>query len=145
MWVQADPTRLEQVAVNLLTNAAKYTQNEGHIRLTARREGDEIAIAVKDDGVGIPPEKLPQMFEMFAQGDRSLARSEGGLGIGLTLVKSLVELHGGSITATSEVRGQGMRVHRPVARHRAAGLQARREETGASVEGPELPHPRDRR
>jgi len=107
LWVQADPTRLEQVAVNLLTNAAKYTQNEGHIRLTARREGDAIAIAVKDDGVGIPPEKLPQMFEMFAQGDRSLARSEGGLGIGLTLVKTLTELHGGSITATSEGAGKG--------------------------------------
>ena len=109
LWVDADPTRLEQIVVNLLNNAAKYTENGGDIRLTARREGGEIVITVKDNGVGIPPEKLPEMFELFAQGDRSLARSEGGLGIGLTIVKKLVEMHGG--THRGDERG---------ARHRAA-------------------------
>ena len=108
MWVEADPTRLEQVVVNLLTNAAKYTQNERayppHGAARGRRRSPSRS---RMTASGIPPEKLPQMFELFAQGDRSLARSEGGLGIGLTLVKSLVELHGGSITATSEGAGKG--------------------------------------
>ncbi|MHC5537405.1 sensor histidine kinase, partial [Singulisphaera rosea] len=90
LWVDADPTRLEQVVVNLLNNAAKYSENAGRIRLSAFNEGAEVVIRVEDEGVGIPPEKLPKMFELFAQGDRSLARSEGGLGIGLTVVKNLV-------------------------------------------------------
>ena len=107
LWVSADPTRLEQVVVNLLNNAAKYSENAGHIRLEAWNEGDQVVIRVTDRGVGIPPEKLPQMFELFAQGDRSLARSEGGLGIGLTVVKKLVELHGGTIQARSEGTGHG--------------------------------------
>ncbi len=107
LWVDVDPTRLEQVVVNLLNNAAKYSENEGHIWLSARNEGGEVVISVKDQGVGIPPEKLPQMFELFAQGDRSLARSEGGLGIGLTVVKKLVEMHGGRITAKSGGLGKG--------------------------------------
>lgn len=107
LWVNADATRIEQVVINLLNNAAKYSENGGHIWLTACREGDEIVIRVKDAGVGIAPEKLPEMFELFAQADRSSARSEGGLGIGLTLVKSLVEMHGGVITASSEGLGKG--------------------------------------
>ena len=107
LWVDADPTRLEQVAVNLLNNAAKYSENGGQILLRARREDCEVVIAVRDRGVGIPPEKLPDMFELFAQGDRSLARSEGGLGIGLTVVKKLVEMHGGRIDARSDGPGQG--------------------------------------
>jgi PAS domain S-box-containing protein len=107
LWVDGDPTRLEQVVVNLLNNAAKYSENEGHILLSARREGGEVVIVVRDRGVGIPPEKIPAMFELFAQGDRSLARSEGGLGIGLTVVKKLVEMHGGAITARSDGPGQG--------------------------------------
>jgi signal transduction histidine kinase/CheY-like chemotaxis protein len=102
LWVNADPTRLEQIIINLLTNAAKYTHNRGHIGITARLEAGEVAITVKDTGVGIPPDRLPEMFELFAQGDRSLARSEGGLGIGLTVAKKLVELHGGRIVAKSE-------------------------------------------
>jgi PAS domain S-box-containing protein len=105
--LDADPTRLEQVIVNLLGNAAKYTDAGGSLWLTARRDGANIAITVRDNGIGIAPERLPQMFELFAQGDRSLARSEGGLGIGLTLVKSLVELHGGSVHARSDGPGQG--------------------------------------
>ena len=80
LWLDADPTRLEQVVVNLLNNAAKYSENGGRIRLMAVREGDEIAITLRDFGIGMAPGKLPEMFELFAQGDRSLARSEGGLG-----------------------------------------------------------------
>ena len=99
--IEADPTRLEQIVVNLLTNAAKYTHAGGQISLTAGREGSAVVIRVLDNGIGIPPEKLPSMFELFTQGDRSLARTEGGLGIGLTLVKRLAELHGGSVTAKS--------------------------------------------
>ncbi len=102
IWVNADPTRLEQVVTNLLTNAAKYTENGGHIWLTAGHDGEDVVITVRDNGVGIPPEKLPEMFELFAQGDRTLARSEGGLGVGLTVVKKLVQMHGGRITARSE-------------------------------------------
>lgn len=107
LWVDADPTRLEQVVVNLLTNAAKYTEPGGHIWLSAQREGGNIVIRVRDDGLGISPERLPEMFLLFAQGERSIARSEGGLGIGLTLVKGLVEMHGGSVTAWSEGADRG--------------------------------------
>ena len=107
LWVDADPTRLEQVVVNLLNNAAKYSENEGRIWLIAAREGEEIVITLRDRGMGIIPGKLPEMFELFAQGDRSLARSEGGLGIGLTVVKKLVVMHGGSVTAKSEGLGKG--------------------------------------
>ncbi len=107
LWVHADPTRLEQVVVNLLNNAAKYSENGGQIELRAWTEAEQVVIQVTDQGVGIAPEKLPQMFELFAQGDRSLARSEGGLGIGLTLVKKLVEMHGGTITARSDGPGHG--------------------------------------
>ena len=107
LWVKADATRLEQIVVNLLNNAAKYSDNNGNIWLSAGHEGEDIAVRVKDAGIGIPPEKLPEMFELFAQADRSSARSEGGLGIGLTLVKRLVEMHGGTITASSEGPGKG--------------------------------------
>ena len=107
MAIEGDPTRLEQILVNLLTNAAKYSENGGCIWLSAKPEGGELVIKVKDTGIGIPPEKLPEMFELFAQGDRSLVHSDGGLGIGLTLVRKLTELHGGSVTATSEGPGKG--------------------------------------
>jgi PAS domain S-box-containing protein len=105
--LEADPLRLEQILVNLLTNAAKYTDAEGQISLTARHEGTDIVIQVRDTGMGITPELLPRIFDLFAQGDRTMARSEGGLGIGLTLVQKLTEMHGGSITAASEGRGKG--------------------------------------
>ena len=105
--LHADPTRLEQIFVNLLTNAARYTDHGGQISLTAGRENGHVVIRIKDNGLGIPPEKLPQMFELFAQGDRSLARSEGGLGVGLTIVRSLAELHGGTVQAHSEGAGRG--------------------------------------
>ena len=106
-FVEADAVRLEQVLVNLLTNAAKYTDKGGEIVLSVAPDGGDLVLSVKDNGMGIPPDKVPQMFELFAQGNRTLARSEGGLGIGLTVVRSLVELHGGSVSARSEGPGQG--------------------------------------
>jgi signal transduction histidine kinase len=107
LWVEADPTRLEQIAVNLLCNAVKYTRAAGSIEIAAWPEGDEIVIEVRDSGIGIVPSKIPEMFELFAQGERSAARSEGGLGIGLTVVRALCELHGGSISAKSDGPGTG--------------------------------------
>ncbi len=105
--VHADATRLEQIIVNLLTNAAKYTEPGGKVWLSARRELSQVVISVRDSGVGIPQEKLPEMFELFAQGERSIARSEGGLGLGLTIVRTLVSMHGGTVTARSDGVGQG--------------------------------------
>ncbi len=105
--LEADAVRLEQILVNVLTNAAKYTQPEGWIELSAAVEDREIVIRIRDNGVGIAADQLPRMFELFAQADRSLARSEGGLGIGLTLVRSLTEMHGGTITAASPGKDQG--------------------------------------
>ena len=118
--LHADPTRLAQVFSNLLNNAAKYTPRGGAIRLTGERQGDEITVKVRDTGIGIPADMLPRIFEMFTQVDRSLERSQGGLGIGLSLVRGLVELHGGRVEARSEGPGQGsellvrLPVHPPV-------------------------------
>ena len=107
VWLEVDPVRLAQVIANLLNNAAKYTPDRGHIWLLARIEGEEAVIRIRDDGMGISPEMLPRIFDLFSQEERTLAQSQGGLGIGLTLVKTLVEMHGGSITATSEGTGKG--------------------------------------
>ena len=107
IWLDVDPARIQQVLVNLLTNACKYTPAQGEIRLIAHQEGEEVAISVKDNGVGIAPEVLPKVFDLFAQAERSLARSEGGLGIGLTMVMKLVEMHGGSAAARSGGVGKG--------------------------------------
>jgi PAS domain S-box-containing protein len=107
VYLIADETRLTQVLLNLLNNAAKYTPGGGHISLTADVADDEVTIRVKDTGIGIPAEMLPHVFEMFTQVDRSLERSEGGLGIGLTLVQRLVELHGGTVQASSAGPGKG--------------------------------------
>jgi CheY-like chemotaxis protein/two-component sensor histidine kinase len=105
--VNADPIRMAQVVANLLTNASKYTPPRGHVWLTASREGDDAVIRVRDDGEGIPADLLPNVFNLFVQGTRTIARSEGGLGLGLALVKSFVALHSGTVTATSEGTGQG--------------------------------------
>jgi signal transduction histidine kinase len=107
LWVDADPTRLEQVLANLLNNAAKYTPSGGHINVTAKEEGGQAVVRVRDDGLGIPPEMLTHVFDLFLQVEASLDRSKGGLGIGLTLVRRLVELHGGGVSAHSTGRGQG--------------------------------------
>jgi PAS domain S-box-containing protein len=106
IWINADASRLEQVVVNLLTNAAKYTNPGGHIWLTVQQEGEEAVLRVRDTGVGITPEILPRIFDLFTQAAQSLDRSQGGLGIGLALVQRLVELHGGTV-AVSSVLGQG--------------------------------------
>jgi len=105
--VHGDLHRLIQVVGNLLSNAAKYTQHGGTIRLTARRIDNAIEIAVRDNGVGIPPTLLPRIFEIFTQSERTLARSEGGLGVGLTVVHRLVEQHGGTVAAHSDGPGTG--------------------------------------
>jgi len=105
--LHGDLARLVQVVSNLLINAAKYTPNGGEIVLTLRREGNNLVIRVWDNGDGIHPELLPQLFEPFSQGVRTLARSEGGLGLGLSLVRSLTELHGGTVRGTSDGPGRG--------------------------------------
>jgi PAS domain S-box-containing protein len=105
--LEADPIRLSQVLGNLLNNAAKYTERSGRIWLTAGREGGEVVVRVRDSGMGISPELLPHVFDLFVQAERTLARSQGGLGIGLTLVRRLVELHDGRVTASSAGPGLG--------------------------------------
>ncbi len=105
--VEGDPLRLAQVFSNLLDNAAKYTDEGGKITLSVATEGSEAVIRVKDDGVGIAPTLLPYVFDLFAQAERSLDRTQGGLGIGLTLVKQLLEMHGGRVEAHSRGTGQG--------------------------------------
>ena len=106
IWLHADAARLEQVVVNLLANAAKYTEEGGHVWLTVQQEGAECVLRVRDTGVGITPALLPCIFDLFTQAERSLDRSQGGLGIGLALVHRLSELHGGKVEASS-VLGQG--------------------------------------
>ncbi|MBV8382592.1 MAG: PAS domain-containing protein [Planctomycetaceae bacterium] len=103
----ADPGRLEQVIVNLLTNAARYTEPGGRVTLETDREGDQVVIKVRDTGIGIAPELLPRVFDPFVQGDRASARSQGGLGLGLALVRGLVERHGGTVAVSSAGPGRG--------------------------------------
>ena len=110
--MDADLTRLAQVFSNLLNNSAKYTDRGGHIWLTAEREGSDVIVSVRDTGIGIAADQLPRIFDMFSQVDRSLERSQGGLGIGLTLVKRLVEMHGGSVEARQRRDRQGGGVRR---------------------------------
>ena len=105
--LDADPLRLAQALANLLNNSAKYTEAGGSIALSAEQEGDEVIIRVRDTGIGIPAETLPHLFKMFVQSSRSMDRSQGGLGIGLSVVKSLVEMHSGTVEARSEGVGKG--------------------------------------
>jgi PAS domain S-box-containing protein len=105
--LDADPIRLAQVFSNLLNNAAKYSEPGGHIRLACERQGSDVVVSVRDEGMGIAAEMLPRLFSIFSQARRGLERSQGGLGIGLSLVRGLVELHGGSIEARSEGPGMG--------------------------------------
>jgi PAS domain S-box-containing protein len=124
--LEADAVRLAQVFANLLNNAAKFTDPGGEIRLVALRSADGVDISVRDTGVGIPAEMLPRIFDMFTQVDRSVGRSQGGLGIGLTLVRSLVHMHGGSVEARSDGSGRGSEfiVHLPVAPAELGGAAA---------------------
>lgn len=116
-WVEADVVRLTQVVSNLLNNSAKYSPPGGEIRIAVLRDGDDVRMDVADDGVGIEPEVLPHVFDMFTQGRDIEHRAQDGLGIGLTLVKRLVQLHGGRIHAASEGKGRGAQfvVHLPLA------------------------------
>jgi PAS domain S-box-containing protein len=106
-WVSADAVRLEQVVTNLVENAVRYTPAGGAIEVAVRREGAQAVLAVRDTGVGIAPDLLPRIFDLFVQGDHTLHRTGGGLGIGLTLVRRLVELHGGSVAAVSDGPARG--------------------------------------
>jgi CheY-like chemotaxis protein len=105
--LKADGARVAQLFANLLNNAAKYTEPHGHIWLTAQRKENEVEVRVRDNGIGIAPEMLPHIFDLFTQADHALARSQGGLGIGLTLVRRIIELHGGTVRASSPGLGQG--------------------------------------
>ncbi|MBF6651072.1 PAS domain S-box protein, partial [Methylobacter sp. BlB1] len=106
-WIEGDRIRLAQVLSNLLNNAAKYTSEGGKITLSVMREDSSAVIEVRDTGIGISPDILPQIFDLFTQADHSLAHAQGGLGIGLTLVRELIEIHGGTVTASSAGIGQG--------------------------------------
>jgi CheY-like chemotaxis protein len=133
VWLEGDPTRLAQVVANLLNNAAKYTDRGGRIALAAEREGDEALVRVRDNGIGLAAEMLPRVFDLFAQEDRSLDRSQGGLGIGLTLVQSLVRLHGGSIHVQSPGPGLGSEFTVRLPAPRARSAPTRHEGASASA------------
>ena len=135
IYLNADRARLAQVFGNLLNNSSKYTKPNGWISLTARRLGNEVVVSVKDNGAGIPPDKLNSIFDMFMQVDGTTESSQGGLGIGLTLVKRLAEMHGGSIEAKSDGEGQGSEfiVRLPVLIKPAVGPQGRRDRTQLST------------
>jgi two-component system CheB/CheR fusion protein len=107
LFVDGDPTRLQQIHVNLLSNAAKYTEPGGHVLMSSTREDDQVVIRVRDDGVGIGRDMLDSVFDLFVQSSRTLDRSAGGLGVGLTLARSLVSLHGGDIRVHSDGEGKG--------------------------------------
>ena len=107
VWLQGDPVRLAQILGNLLSNAARYTPDGGRIEVRASAQGDEAVIVVRDNGMGITPEELPRMFEMFSRGGRDSSRSQGGLGIGLALSRKLAEMHGGTLVGSSDGIGQG--------------------------------------
>ena len=130
--IEADPARMRQVMVNLIHNAAKFTPRGGRIDVLAERNDDEIVFRVRDSGIGISPDLLPHIFDLFTQGQRSLDRSHGGLGVGLTLVKRLVEMHGGHVHANSAGLGTGSEfaVHMPIAAMTRSSVSATESKTG---------------
>jgi two-component system CheB/CheR fusion protein len=134
--LEGDPTRLTQVFSNLLNNAAKYTARGGHVAVQTKREDGSAMITVRDDGAGIPDDMLESVFELFVQSSRTLDRAAGGLGVGLSLVRSLVAMHGGTVSAYSPGEGKGSEfvVRLPLASASTAEPQpqASSEETGAS-------------
>jgi CheY-like chemotaxis protein len=134
--LDVDLTRLAQVFSNLLTNSAKYTERGGRIWLSAECRGEEVVVSVRDTGIGIPAAALGSIFDMFSQVDRSIERSTGGLGIGLALVKGLVEMHGGTVTASSagEGRGSTFTVTLPVLADQA-GVSAAASDNGQAAGG----------
>jgi PAS domain S-box-containing protein len=144
IWLDVDPIRLAQVVTNLLNNAAKFTERGGRISLSTERSDSRVEISVRDDGIGIPADLLPTLFDLFTRATRSLDGAEGGLGIGLNLVKNLVELHGGTVRAESGGDGQGtaLVVSLPLS---GAAVTPRDpdpgEERDLSGQGPSLPSP----
>src|SRR5687768_10766324 len=124
IYADGDPVRLEQILMNLLENAAKYTEPGGRIGLVLEHRGDEAILSLRDDGIGLAPQNLENIFDLFTQVDGSLARSGGGLGIGLNLVRRVLELHGGRIEARSAGLGKGTEfvVHMPASRVRPAAM-----------------------
>jgi CheY-like chemotaxis protein len=137
IWLEADPARIVQVIGNLLTNAAKYTPDGGEIRLAARQEGGKAIIEVSDNGAGIPKEEQGKLFQMFTQLSHTAGRAQGGLGIGLSLVKTLLTMHGGSVRVHSEGIGQGSRftVELPVAEAPTVPAPAAAHDAGAAEAG----------
>ena len=126
--VDVDPVRTDQIITNVLTNAIKYTPEGGHVVVTLERDGDQAVIRVRDDGVGIAPDRIGTIFELFAQAENAIGRAQGGMGIGLALVRNLLHLHGGSITAESDGIGKGSEfaVHFPIAAPRESALEPER-------------------
>ena len=137
VWLQADAVRIEQVLVNLLVNAVKYTDVGGRIELSLEQDGEQAVVRVKDTGVGIAPDLLPTIFDLFTQAERSLDRSQGGLGVGLTIVRRIVELHGGSVSAFSEGLGRGSEfvVRLPLAEARTSRPSAAPNDKGPARPG----------
>jgi signal transduction histidine kinase len=107
LLVKADPVRLTQIVANVINNAAKYTDDGGHIWITAKSEGGQVVISIRDNGIGLAPEMQQRVFDLFTQVDQTISRSSGGLGIGLTLVRKLTEQHGGSVAVRSRGLGLG--------------------------------------
>ena len=136
--MSVDPNRMEQVVVNLLNNACKYTEEGGRLALTVALEEDQAVLRVHDSGIGIAPDLLPHIFDLFIQADKSLDRSDGGLGIGLALVQRLTELHGGTVQAFSAGR-PGERVRAPSADIAVAGGEPAT--SPRSKRQPRQPHP----
>lgn len=143
LWVHGDVDRLNQVLRNLLDNAAKYTPEGGDIRIRARREGETAVVSVRDDGAGIPADLLPRIFDLFTQADRSLDRAEGGMGIGLSLVTNLVQMHGGTVEALSDGPGRGSEFIIRIPLVEAALLDASSAEAPSAAPAPEDVHPDD--
>jgi PAS domain S-box-containing protein len=146
VWLEADPIRVTQLLGNLLNNAAKYTDPGGHLWLSAAREGDEgdvpdgaVIVRVRDTGVGISPENLPHIFDMFTQASRSLDQSHGGLGIGLSLARRIAELHGGSVDAASAGAGRGSEFVVRLPAGKRPGAHPERSDAGSGPVAPPAP------
>src|SRR5690606_4840890 len=137
LMIEADTIRLAQAIANLLNNAARYTDRGGHIRLSAERRDASAVVSVQDNGVGIPPALLPHVFDVFSRVERPLGKAHGGLGIGLSIVKHLIEMHGGAVEAASEGDGRGseFRIRLPLAPH-PRGLRAGAADGEGATPGP---------
>jgi two-component system CheB/CheR fusion protein len=140
--VDGDPTRLTQAVFNLLNNAAKYTPPGGKIWMTVERDGAQAVVRVRDNGSGMKAELVPKVFDLFAQGERTLDRSQGGLGLGLTLVKRLIEMHAGTTEAHSDGPGRGSEfiLRLPLLRDEGGGMRDE-EKTSAAAPSSLIPHP----